>query len=161
MSKWEIFIAWLVIVAICFVVWTAPKYVEVKGHREEYDETYWRDVLPLIHWSTVTQRVILIALVGIGLVLPGRRAKSRKVEMSIERGFQRLTFVVSIITAVIGISIGISMTPDISYVGECIGNACYGLVYGFVATWAVYGFIKYIAISVVRYIAKGFKHEGG
>ena len=76
MSKWEICIVWLVIVAVCCVVFVAPRLC-VKDTRgkvlyRESDKDY---KVPFIDWDFVLQRVILIVLVGIALILPGRRAR--------------------------------------------------------------------------------------
>ena len=85
MSKWEIGIVWLVIVAICVVVWTAPKYARWEGKRLSYEKAkemkHFRHAAFFVNWSIVLQRVIIIVLVGIGLILPGRRVKNRAVDI--------------------------------------------------------------------------------
>lgn len=75
MTKWEILVALLVIVAICVVVNSAPRYVPYGKVRLRFDPDRHKHLCPLIDWDFVTKRVLLIVLVGMGLVLLSRVRK--------------------------------------------------------------------------------------
>lgn len=81
--------------------------------------------------------------------------------MRVERGFRRLTLVVSLISGVLG---SIFMTIEFmewsdTWTGmDIAGLSCY--VVGFFALpWAIFYFVKYVVVRVVGYIARGFKGE--
>ena len=75
MTKWEIFVVLLVIVAICVVVNSAPKYVQYRKVRLRFNPDGHKHLCPLTDWDFVTKRVLLIVLVGMGLVLLSRVKK--------------------------------------------------------------------------------------
>ena len=85
------------------------------------------------------------------------KQKSRKVEMSVERGFRRLTFVVSILCGVYVI-----FWFEKGFCGYFVVNwedAVVVFALGFIATWAIFFFLRYIVVPVIRYVVKGFKRE--
>ena len=75
MTKGEMVIAWLVIVAIFGVVATAPKCKFYDGGARLRADKGSESLALFVNWSIVLQRVILIVLVGIALILPGRRVR--------------------------------------------------------------------------------------
>lgn len=73
--------------------------------------------------------------------------------MSKERGFNRLTIVLSIIAVGIGAIVGMVAPSN----GD--ENIVIGAFLGFFYTWGLY-FIIRLVIVIVGYIVKGFRDEG-
>ena len=69
LSKADMAIVLLVVVAICFVVFTAPKYVEHKGLRIPYNYECHKNLAPIFDWAVVAKRVTSVLLIGIGAML--------------------------------------------------------------------------------------------
>ncbi len=82
--------------------------------------------------------------------------------MSGERGFKRLTLVLSVIGAILGIIVRIPEIHDLVRHGfsfttaYIVGRGPEYMLIGFASPWVLFFFIKYV---IVGYIAKGFKRE--
>lgn len=82
--------------------------------------------------------------------------------MKKERGFRRLTLVLSVIGAMLGIIVRIREIYDLVRYGfsfttaYIVGRGLEYMLIGFASPWVLFLFIKYV---VVAYIAKGFKSE--